>query len=357
MVHVLRARIRNTRSISITLGVNEEGKGQNVLRTVDVGHDGLPVYTIFSKKDCACAGRTLATIVRHLDKERGTPTSCISVLISSSMFKELKVLPELAATFYEQLRDFYRGEQECGQQNSLVPLPMFLFDSNVCDKADLTEAKSKWDAWRKDLHGHFSAIKPSPTGHFDRQDVWTNAVEFLTADRLAKDPPVGGDRNPSPKSPACEKVRSILLHIVWKCILGTSKAMNVGDLSRVLLETCDAEYRKAAQTVGTPLSSVDGVAVSDSVKQFEKFLGRYRYVTFADVSWIQGCEADVVVACLPVSSTLEPTILWPLLSRSKQLAIAVLFAENETEARRRWLGPWHDWDEEMRRHRANNNNP
>ncbi len=340
-------------SISTTLGVNEAGKGHNVLRTVDVGHDGLPVYTIFSERDWARAGTTLATIVRHLDKERGTPTSSIAVLISSGMFKGLKVLPVLVASFYEMLRCFYRGEQESGQQNSLVPLPMFLFDSNVRDETDLTEAKSKWDAWRRDLDGHFSTIQPNPiSGVFDKQDVWVKSVEYLTAERLSKDP-VGSDRTLRPKSPAYEKVRSILLHILWKCILESFRAITVDGLRRSFRELCDSEYQRAARTVGTPPSSVS-VASDLGLEQFERFLGRYRYVTFADLSWIQGCEADVVVACVPANyDTIEPTILWPLLSRSKQLTIAVLLAKNKTEARRHWLGPWHDWGEEMSRHRAN----
>ncbi len=343
-------------SISTTLGFNEAGEGHDVLGTVDVGDVGTPVYTT-SILDWTTAGTTLATIVWNLDKELGTPISSIAVLTFSGLDSGLndmstitmgpEVLPVVTASFYEKLRDLYVVQTGSGgQQNSLVPLPMFLFDSNVRDVADLNEAKSKWEAWRDDLDGNFSSIMPSTVrgaSDSDKKDAWAEAVKYLITERLPTDP-ARNDQAPRPKSPAYEKVRSILLHILCTCIFHPAPG---GDLEQDFRNVCASEYGRAAQTAGTPPSTVE---------EFERFLGRYRYVTFADASWIQGCEADVVVACLPLDDV-EAPIMWPLLSRARQQAIVVLVSDSEEEARSHWLGAWHDWDKEMKRHRANNNNP
>ena len=54
-----------------------------------------------------------------------------------------------------------------------------------------------------------------------------------------------------------------------------------------------------------------------SVEKFLNFLERFKFVTIADLSWIQGCESEVVVACIGMNcNTLESTVLWPLVSRS-----------------------------------------
>jgi hypothetical protein len=302
----------------------------------------------------------LAKTVWHLNQQRGVgfvsparpsqaQRSSVTVLVSQTGFQ---AFAQAMACFYEELRTFYKDEPGCiGQHTSLVPLPLLMLDLEVDEKLDGKSAHDAWTKWKSDLDAFlksFSSVTP-----LDKPNLWFGSVEHLLSDLklfsaygstlLTSCPPLF-------ESPSVEKVRSILLHILWKSIYEPG-ASTVDQVAVCFKQFC-AEAFSAAALSGQQLSCVSRICgarsqvVSQNI-QIANLLKRYKYVTFAEVGWIQGCETDVVVACGPANFIGGVHVLWPSLSRAKHLAIAVLTSDSEEYTKSQWNGPWHDWDEEM----------
>ena len=334
IMHVLRARIRNPLSISTVVDSHEGLRSQEQIpRPVNIGFHGLPVFTTACGRDTAAGVKMLGETVWHLVNKRGVPTSSIAVIMYTAMLNPMEDLPKLTAMFYKEMRNLYKNQLSSGgQHNSLIPLPLYSFDSRALEFG-LEEARVLWKDLRQQMENHFDQVKDD----FDKTEVWLEAVNCFIWP--------GHNQDSEVKIPACEKVRSILLHLLWKCIFEDGKHKTGVELKDEFFKVCDEDFKKAAIRK-SKISQDPTVLVSDT---FGNFLNRYRYITLSDVWSIQGCEFDYVVYYCREAS-IRPVFL-PVslaLSRSKQLAI-VAFQKDKENAQAYWPGPWHDWDEEMKK--------
>jgi hypothetical protein len=339
-VYVLKARIRNAKAIGELVTANDEARLRR-LEALNVGHDGLPVYTAHCEYSIEDAGHKMAEVVWTLDKQRRVELRSMAVVfncpaddillrtwkrfhancnVSSTEFAKL------TTSFYKALGTRYK-ENARGQQHSLIPLPLFALDIETHSDEDIQNAQERFGTWMKTL---CQILERSAQSKVDRQKRWLDAVETLTLD-------VHTRSSPSSRSSASEKVRSILLHLLWECCIKTDSTKSEGG------QGLEEEAKTLCQQFEDSSEIFDG-AMSD-VKALVPLLKRYRFVQFLDVDWIQGCEFDVVVTWAYTRVWRYETVVFGSLSRAKLLAIVLLPAETEKDARARWVGPWRDWSE------------
>ena len=310
-----------------------------------MGHCGFPVYTTACKEDEDALGTRIAKIVRHMNVQLGVERPAMTVVFLSGN------LLKMTSSFYLALRTQYRDEPRSGQKSSLIPLPLFSLDFGDHGLEDLTNAASCWETWTEMLKSYLLSLVGR--GQFRKRTCWMEALKCLMADLLSKsvtrDDKFGEiDSRANDRSPASEKVRSILFHLLWKSIFKEDNQEASGAIEE-FDKHCRDLRRKAKSVVRAKhprhQTSVFGP------QHIEALLERFSFVSFVHADWIQGLESDVVIACVPVTHTWpcgnQVGLSWSMLSRAKLFSVVVVQGKNEADARSRWLGPWHDWDDVM----------
>jgi hypothetical protein len=284
----------------------------------------------------------MAEVVWTLDKQRRVELKSMAVVFSSPEYGPLgrmweRFLPKrfvsstefakLITSFYKALGTRYRDTAR-GQQHSLIPLPLFALDIETHSDKDLQNALERLGAWMKTLREFFE--RNVQTKIDDCHKMWESAVESLMLDLRT-------EYSPSSQCSASEKVRSILLHLLWTCcVKSESTASELGRGMGGDVKTPGQKFED--------LSKIFVEAMVDA-KALCPVLKRYKYVQFVDVNWVQGCEFDVVVTYAKARLSRYETIVFGSLSRAKLLSILIIPAKTEKEAKARWVTPWRDWSE------------
>ncbi len=330
-----------------------------MLGTVNVGHKGLPVYTAFCKdSDEEAAGEKLVEVMWTLHQQHAVKLETMAVIVDLHLVTTSytrKFAKKLTTSFYKSLQTHYIRDTG-GQQYSLIPLPLFALDIKTHSQQDLKNALEKQGTWTKTLDEYFNRDQMSEAeGH----TIWEDAVRILLSDVYTKSTNIS-------QSPASEKVRSILLHLLQKsCDKMTSKALEgeqgtkgekkilppkeiFDDFKRTFRELLEKEKVAQGRVVkrrGKRSLDNRNNMVSDA-EALGLLLNRYRFLQFVDVNWIQGCEFDVVVMySLNKLVNIFEYQLFLSLSRAKLLSVAIIPGKTEEDAAKRWPGPWRDWKE------------
>jgi hypothetical protein len=382
VVYVLRARIRNTRAVGEILNRSDTDELRKVLRTVEVGHNGLPVYTAYCPRSEEAAGKSLANVVWTLNGQHAVKLQSMAVVLSIANVRAGVVtrsstkglsgsappldLAKLTASFYEALRNPYmdepggsrkrRAEPRAlatggGQLNSLIPLPLFALENGTHNQQDLEDAWERLATWMMAIGSFFRRKATEVVA--ETHDMWLGALKTLLSELSDSD-------KCEERTPVCEKVRSILLHLLWKCCVESGSRVPTeiyeyfDEEFQDLVASVKSRNGRGAKRMRMHTSSDSDMDTDETMSDAEALgflIEKYRFVQFLDVNWIQGCEFDVVVVCAPSvdgrtfkKHPKERKLhVWRSLSRTKLLSVVVLPAKNEEEANAYWPGTWHDW--------------
>jgi hypothetical protein len=363
-VHNLRERVRNTQSVGAMLAALSTAPRKE-LTPADVGHDGLPVYTLTCEDSDEAVGEALADIVWNFEKKFGMDRSSLAVVMSfvsnEAQLKESHV-PGVIANYYLAYKTRARAPGTKGQESSLVALPLFALNCNTSEHTteEFKLGTSKFEVLRQKLEQllpSWVAGTPfsSPEG---RKLLWLKSVDWLRLD--------SNSVTTIEKSPVSEKVRSVLFHLllesIFEACVQTAEQLTAdfhNRCERLLNQVRDGLKPKKRLRRGKKKSDVKtiqqtcpetskAVSIAEEITENElrALLSRFRYVSFVDSGWIQGCEVNAVVALVYKRYTFFN--LAPALSRAKLLAVALMPTKDEAKTRRTWQGPWQDWKEEMK---------
>jgi hypothetical protein len=204
----------------------------------------------------------------------------------------------------------------------------------------------------QDIRRYFERVEPGTV--VESHEMWLGAVDTLLSE-LSDVHSVSSRLKFEERASACEKVRSILLHSLWKCCVESGKTSpseifecfddechDLFDSARKVGEAKRKRMLTSGSSTGGTISDADALGL---------LISKYKFVPFLDVNWVQGCEFDVVVICAPsVDGRKYPEaprtrklFIERSLSRTKLLSVSVIPARTEQEARTYWPGPWHDW--------------
>jgi hypothetical protein len=222
----------------------------------------------------------------------------------------------------------------------------------------LQVAVERRNTWIEELETFFERDGAQIT---DKGQLWSGAVSILLSELLDVHA-VSSRLTFEQRSSACEKVRSVLLHLLWKSVFESGQDTATEVYADFDLK-CQAVFAPMAEPTKAKRRRNTGSRSDADV--LDRALKSFRFISFVDVNWIQGCEADVVVICAPsVDGRKFPEApktrklhIWRSLSRAKLLSVAVIPARTEDEAKDYWPGPWHDWSQFKETSSDNENTP
>jgi hypothetical protein len=303
-------------------------------------------------------GEALADIVWDFEKKFGMDRSTLAVVMSfvsnEAQLKESHV-PGVIANYYTCYKTKARAPGNKGQESSLVSLPLFSLNPDTAGDIleELGPATSRFELlWHKLTDLLFSwaetRLPDSKELRYPLSDpegkklLWLKAVDWLRLDL--------NNVKPIERSPASEKVRSVMMHLVHESVFNKN-VLTAEQLKIDFDERCRSLWDQVSNGLAPKTKSRRGKSLppADPVANVEvtkALLKRFRYVPFVDSGWIQGCEVNAVVALVYKRYTFFT--LSPALSRAKLLAIALMPTKDREETKRTWQGPWQDWKEEMK---------
>jgi hypothetical protein len=364
-VYFLTARIRNSKAVGEVLRSKPYGLSLLSKITANFGHDGLPVFSALCEPgDVACKA---AEVVCTLSQQRRVPLQSMVLMLFRPLLPSLDYAKVIMG-FYKALGTRYMDNKR-RQQQSLIPLPLLALDIQSHSTQDLQNALKMVETWIGDLRQFFINLKVIEME--DSEKMWKDAAETLFRD-LDKS-------SPSSRSPASEKVRSILLHLLMKCrgdaASKTREGEQVTGERRNTSQSVDCTYsklhifknfemrwqellgsgKKATMQCGGEASTNKRALCSSTSKKVpdEEALGRllnkksFRFLQIMNFNEVQGCEFDAVVGCgLPGEKNHMHAYFSHCLSRAKLLAILIARKSNWEE----YIGPnfshhIRDWSE------------
>jgi hypothetical protein len=341
VVYFLNARIRNSKAVGEVLDSRRLQSSLTSI-TTNAGHDGLPVY--FALCEPGHEADKTAEVVFTLGQQRCVPLKSMAVFLGALGLPPWDNLTQLIMSFYEALRTRYMDDTR-GQQQSLIPLPLFALDIQSHSDDDLVNASRMLATWTERLREFFHRFKTSEMK--DSDALWEGAVDTLL-DEV---------RVPSYRSPASEKVRSILFYLLMKCRADTAsnareyekgtgedrkvcpsdifenfltklgKLLEGGEKAK---EQCGGARtdEKSASSPRTSKEVIHAQAIGHLLKKKS-----FRFVHIVKGDEVQGCEFDVVVVCAFLSIWLPRDHLFYCLSRAKLLSIVIDSGEVKFEWR------------------------
>ncbi len=322
------------------------------INTKAVGHHGLPVFTAICH-DNRDAGKLVAETVHHLDLDRGVYRNTVLVLFD----RQVKSPAELAAPFYDSLANMYGDKTpERGELISRIPLPLFAVDhdSSAYSEEEIEASVKVFHALKNKVAD--SLRRETIACRDNNLETTPNAFIWLAEANNIIDFDVHSCSSHFNGDPAPEKVRSILLHILWKSTLARRVEMSKpDDIEKAFVENENELFQKAknARSSSRPSSENPDPAVSlFGVNEMRKLLNKFRFVSFMDMNHVQGCESDVVIG---FSSPIDCRHfqVWKQVSRAKLWSILVFLSDehdgNPEQAKAEWPLPWLDWRQEMRK--------
>jgi hypothetical protein len=274
--------------------------------------------------------------------------------------------PKVIMRFYKALQHRYMDNTR-GQQQSLIPLPLLALDIQSHSPQDIQNALKMVEMWMEELRKFFESSDLSKMK--DSDEFWKGAVETLFRD-------LRDQSSPSTRSPASEKVRSIFFHLLMKCRANAAPKAREGERvtaeeintsPRYLFKNFEMEWRellgssgkaKARRGRGTKRTDEErGLCLSTSEEEadaqaLKSLLEKksFRFVQVVDCGDVQGCEFDVVVACMfDKASPSRGGSFFHFLSRAKLLSIVIsprgLMRYWESRIGTRFSGHFRDWRE------------